>query len=157
MPRDEALYWVKRFAAATVTGVIDLAVLLLVFYFALPSLIATPSLAAGELEYSELLAGVEGGVGIIIAAMYLLNIAARGLSDTLLSPIFRSSALILGFMITLAYVGSGTISITQNIGDATVEASIDISPLIATILGFIVLPGILLHFITYLVGKSSRP
>ncbi|BAN90918.1 hypothetical protein [Aeropyrum camini] len=145
MARDEALTWLFRFARAAFLGLLDLTLVVLVFGVLLPSIIAIPQGGVGL-----------SGAGTLVLAIYLLVIAARGLKGTVLEPVFRSSALLLGFILTMAVVGDGVVDMEYSAEGARVAVEFDASPLYGIILGFIILPSIAAQFISYLVSLASR-
>ncbi|MCE4603527.1 MAG: hypothetical protein F7B20_01000 [Aeropyrum sp.] len=149
MAGDEALRWIARFARAIVLGAIDMLIIVAIFYYALPQIISGPQELAGATVERE-------GAGVVIVSIYLLSIAARALRGTVLSPVFRSSALVMGLLLTLSLVGSGVIQIEQELGQAYARISLDISPIVGLILGFIIAPSIVAYFIGYLLWIASR-
>ncbi|BAA81326.1 hypothetical protein APE_2314 [Aeropyrum pernix K1] len=145
MARDEVLGWLLRFARAAAIGLLDLAAVVLIFAVVLPGLISLPQGGMGL-----------SGAGTLVLAIYLLVIAARGLKGTVLEPVFRSSALLLGFILTMALVGEGVVNLEYAAEGASVTVEFDAGPLYGIILGFLVLPSIAAQFITYLINLSAR-
>ncbi len=148
-PERVVAEWLRRFAVALVLGAIEFAAFIVVFYWLLPYFI------------QQLLPGFEPGprqgYPVIIIAMLLLSVAARALRGTPLSPVFRSSMILLGLILTVSIVGLGELRVegVDVGGGVKLSLYIDLTPLYEIIFLFMVLPTIAFIFINYFLGEAE--
>jgi len=149
-PEAVVAEWLRRFASAAIMGAIEFALFITLFYWLLPYIIQG-LLPSYEPEPRQ-------GYPVIIVAMLLLSIAARALRGTPLNPIFRSSMMLLGLMLTMSIVGLGELRI-EGIdlgGGATLSFYIDLTPLYEVIFLFMILPTIAFIFIIYFLWEAEN-
>ncbi len=141
--------WLRRFAVAAVLGAVEFAMFIVIFYWLLPYAI------------QELVPGFEPeprqGYPVIIVAMLLLSVAARALRGTPLNPVFRSSMVLLGLILTVSIVGMGELRVDglDIGGGAKLSLYIDLTPLYEIIFLFMILPTIAFIFINYFLGEAE--
>ncbi len=139
-----------RTSKALFKGVLDALFVVVLYFIGLPLLM---KLVLGP--YSEYLPVEEEpflvGAFIIIG----LSAAARGLEGYILSPVLRSASHFFAFIIAAWSIGSTRIELLGiEVGEAIVGVSLDVAPLLASVVVFLLMPGVILPMIDYFLERE---
>jgi len=148
--------WARRLAGSVLVGLAQGAAYYVVIVYLIPYLYA--SLAeglgapAGALQPpSRALVGL----GLMLVG---ISVAARALRGNVASPLLSGLAVLLSYAITVYLMGGGTVRVEGlRVGDATVDASLDLDPLLAVAFVFYVIPGILIPLAEHFYAKAEEP
>ncbi len=147
--------WGVRVISSIMLGVFEAAFYYIIFAVLFPSLLEQLYYQLGQ----EPPPAGYARSPFIIAAITAVFVVARILYGTPLSPVFRAAGILLSLNIAIASVG-GELVVGVNgleISDGVyLDAELDITPIYAAALFFLVFPSIIGLFIDYYLREASR-
>ena len=141
---------------ALILGFIDSAFFYVAFGVLLPSLIEQLYLQLGLTPPPT---PPQGGRILLITAITGVFVVARILSGTPLSPVFKTAGILLSLNLAIAASGGELVIRVSGIevgGGFLLDFELDLTPLYAGFILFIVFPSIIGSFIDYYLGEASR-
>ncbi|MCE4611436.1 MAG: hypothetical protein F7B17_05650 [Desulfurococcales archaeon] len=148
--------WGLRVIFSIILGFIDAAFFYVAFGVLLPSIIEQLYMQLGLTPPPT---PAPGSRILLITAITGVFIMARILAGTPLSPVFRTAGILLSLNLAIAASG-GELAISVSgidVGEGVqLDFQLDLTPLYAGIILFIVFPSILGSFIDYYLGEASR-
>ncbi len=103
---------------------------------------------------SEVIVPETGELTGLIFLFMGLSLAATALRGTIYSPLIGALESILGFAVVVYLLDGGIVSVSLNYG-GPISVTLDLSPILMEIFLFFTLPGVVLPFVDYFMGRSG--
>ncbi len=137
----------------TISGIIEAIIIILIYLYLFPLVLNKLYSTFG---YSYSLFGPSKNV--YLAALIIivgLGITSKILRGSILSPVLRAAANMIGIIYVLSLMGNGVITVEGlQSGGYTLDVTFDLSPIMIIFFAFFAVPGVIMPFITYYYSEE---